>query len=330
VDGGNSWPTASLATTAILGIHFADANNGKIVGQAGGKLQLFTTSDGGADWSPSSSLSVNAGEISFLNASAWNGTNALIGTNQGEVYYTTDNNKWTHVLLSTQTGTKMKDAMAVGLSSDNTTGYCCVHGFTNATDSAGLFFSQTHGASWNPYTLQPVGFIPYGVTFIPGTKTAVITSNMGVFTLASPTDSLRYLAAPSSWSPSSSEISAAGTATNYTISGVSVASGIVDYTVGASSVEPASGITNGISIVNSPNPFSNSTTLYFSLPTDEHVRIRISDVLGRTVSEAFDGLLPAGQRAVELSLKDVMPGVYHCSIETENGEMGEKSIVLMR
>jgi hypothetical protein len=159
----------------------------------------------------------------------------------------------------------------------------------------------------------------------------VITSNQGVFTLASPTDSLVYLAAPTSWDPTSSEVSIGGTPKNYTISAVSAASGIADTTVGvASGVEQTQSAANSLTIENSPNPFSNSTTLYFSLPSDEYVRIRISDVLGRTVSDVYDGLLPAGPRSIELSLNDAMPGVYHCSVETENGEMGVKNIVFMR
>ena len=233
--------------------------------------------------------------------------------------------------VSKAVGHAVRTACGKLFETSNDTGYCCVHGFTEATDSAGLFYSQTHGAAWNPYTLAPAGFIPYGVSFIPGTSTAVITSNQGVFTLAGPGDSLKYLAAPTSWDPTSSEISIGGTASNYTISAVSPASGIADTTVGVTAgVAQTSGISNELTLENSPNPFSNSTMLYFSLPTEEHVIIRISDVLGRTVSEVYDGLLSAGTHSVEETLNDAMPGVYHCSIETENGETGSKCIVFMR
>jgi len=54
------------------------------------------------------------------------------------------------------------------------------------------------------------------------------------------------------------------------------------------------------------------------------------DVLGRTVSEVYDGPLSDGPHAIPVSSDDLARGVYHVSVETESGEHAETSVVLMR
>ncbi len=329
-DGGNSW-NVSHPSTPIRSIHFTSANNGMIVGESNGRWQIYNSNDGGQSWTMGSASAANPNEYSFTNGAFWNGTYGWIGTNQGQVYYTANNGaSWIPIRLQNGTN-KQVNVMNVGFSTDNSTGYASVRAYGSSVDSAGLFFSQTHGAAWSLYTKAPAGFIPYGVSFLPGTTTAVITSNQGVFTLKSPQDSLQYLAAPASWNARGSVISAGGNSGSYTISAVSDASGIVDYNVGGSAVHSNSNRTaSELSIANSPNPFSNSTLVYFTLSQDEQVRIRVTDVLGREVSDVYDGVLSIGPHAMQVELRDTPNGIYHCTIDTESGEHSEKSIVLMR
>ncbi len=61
---------------------------------------------------------------------------------------------------------------------------------------------------------------------------------------------------------------------------------------------------------NYPNPFNPSTHIGFALPKESVVRIRIVDVLGRTVREALDGVRPAGSVTVTLDASDLASGVY--------------------
>src|SRR5205085_181292 len=119
---------------------------------------------------------------------------------------------------------------------------------------------QTHGVTWTQYPFQqaPANFIPYAVSFIPGTSTAIITSNAGVFRLKSPQDALTtFVPAPTTWDASNSQISVGGNASHYTLSGVSMGSGVADYTVGAAAVGEVMPSATTLRIQCAPNPFSN-------------------------------------------------------------------------
>ncbi len=328
-DGGTFSETNVSSTPRI--IHFADANHGIFIGKAGDRWQTQVTLDGGTNWSAGASSPLS-NDTTFNNAGFFHGLRGWFGSSQGRVYLTTNGGQsWNPISIS---GTaKQKNVMAVGFADDDKNGYAAVRDYGPNPDSAGLFYSQSNGTSWSKYLKAPVGFIPFSIAFIPGTTTAVITSNFGIFQLKSPTDSLQFQGYPSSWESNNSVISAAGSASNYTISAVSENSGIVDYTVGTAAVQPAKEIStsaNGLVLSNSPNPFATSTTLYFSLAKEDHVRIRLQDVLGRTVSEVYDGLLSEGPHEIPVSSDDLARGVYHVAVETGNGDRAETSIVLMK
>ena len=320
-------------TTAPLMIHFADASHGMFVGNVGGKWQTQVTGDGGTTWTTGISAT-QANETTFANAGSFHGLKGWFGNSLGQVEFTTNGGQtWNHIPLN-GTAKQMK-VMSVGFDDNGVYGYAGVRDPGGNPDSAGLFTSSTKGTSWSKYQKAPVGFIPYSITFLPGTSIAVITSNMGVYQLASASSDLQYLGYPSSWDSYNSVISAAGTTDQYTVSAVSENSGILDYAVGAAAVQPTNDnatATTGLTLTSAPNPFTTSTTLYFTLAKEEHVRIRLIDVLGRTVSEVFSGSLGEGPHAVPMASSDLdlARGVYHVSVETASGERAETSVVLMK
>jgi len=53
-----------------------------------------------------------------------------------------------------------------------------------------------------------------------------------------------------------------------------------------------------------------STTIRFSLPQREHVRLKVFDVTGREVATLVDGDLEAGNHVVAFAPRDVAGGIY--------------------
>ena len=54
----------------------------------------------------------------------------------------------------------------------------------------------------------------------------------------------------------------------------------------------------------SPNPFNPRTTLSFTLPTTQHVRLDIHDLRGRLVTTLVRGTLPVGRHEVVWNGRD--------------------------
>jgi len=81
--------------------------------------------------------------------------------------------------------------------------------------------------------------------------------------------------------------------------------------------------------VNYPNPFNPSTTISFSLPSEQFVTIRVLDATGREVELLQSGMLPAGVHSSLFFARDLPSGVYTCVV-TAGGEVRTGRIVLAR
>src|SRR5665213_444819 len=220
----------------IRSLHFTDTKNGMLIGDAsGGKWNIQTTTDGGNNWNVSATAP-NAGTAtrSFYNSICQVGQHIWFGTDAGIFLSSNGGSNWADRPLTGATS-KQKHVMAVAFSSALKLGFAAVRPFVSDTDSAALFVSTTQGVEWDKYALAPPGFIPSSIAFIPGTDTAVITSNIGIFKIAKATDGLTYIPAPTSFDARASQVSVGGGSGAYTISAVSDASGIADDTVGTAS-----------------------------------------------------------------------------------------------
>jgi hypothetical protein len=85
---------------------------------------------------------------------------------------------------------------------------------------------------------------------------------------------------------------------------------------------------------NSPNPFNPQTTIGFSLPGSEHVRLDIYDLGGRLVQCLVDKPLQAGHHQIEWNGKDaggrtVASGMYFYRL-TVGKQVSSKKMVLLR
>ena len=75
---------------------------------------------------------------------------------------------------------------------------------------------------------------------------------------------------------------------------------------------------------NYPNPFNPSTTISYNLAKSGHVKITISDVLGKEMATLVDGYNDAGAYAVHWSGADMPSGIYLCRMQAEDAVTGQR------
>lgn len=67
-----------------------------------------------------------------------------------------------------------------------------------------------------------------------------------------------------------------------------------------------------------PNPFKESTTIFYSAMEDAFVRVKLYNNQGKLMGELFDDLVEKGATyQFELDGSGMTPGVYYYTIETE-------------
>jgi len=71
--------------------------------------------------------------------------------------------------------------------------------------------------------------------------------------------------------------------------------------------------------INIPNPFTDNTTLQYSLKKDDFVKIDVYDMQGRLVQQAFEGNQKAGTHQINLDGSDLSAGIYFGNISTSQG-----------
>ncbi len=68
-----------------------------------------------------------------------------------------------------------------------------------------------------------------------------------------------------------------------------------------------------------PNPCRDVATVRFAVPSPQHVRLRVSDVLGRRMFTLIDRKLSQGSHAVRCDMSRFPGGVYYCELESDKG-----------
>lgn len=79
---------------------------------------------------------------------------------------------------------------------------------------------------------------------------------------------------------------------------------------------------------NYPNPFNPGTTIEFSIPTENHVKINIYDALGREVKTLIDQNLSAGNHSVILDASELTTGIYFYKLQSGNKTVIKKMNLL--
>jgi hypothetical protein len=85
---------------------------------------------------------------------------------------------------------------------------------------------------------------------------------------------------------------------------------------------------SGFRINGYPNPLRDSASITITVPTAQHVRVLMVDVLGRTTTVLSDGHLGAGTEEFTWTATGVAPGVYFAILESEMGRWIRPLVVI--
>jgi hypothetical protein len=82
---------------------------------------------------------------------------------------------------------------------------------------------------------------------------------------------------------------------------------------------------------NFPNPFNPATTIYYELPVDSKVTMKVYDMLGREVRGLLDEEQQAGYRDIRFDSASLASGAYICRLHAQptNGSKAFVSAVKM-
>jgi len=80
---------------------------------------------------------------------------------------------------------------------------------------------------------------------------------------------------------------------------------------------------------NYPNPFNPSTTLSYTLTRREHIRLAVTDALGREVAVLADGMMDAGTHEVRFDAGRLAGGLYIARL-TADGRSQTRKMLLMK
>jgi len=79
---------------------------------------------------------------------------------------------------------------------------------------------------------------------------------------------------------------------------------------------------------NYPNPFNPTTTIQFSLPMNENVKLTVYDVLGREVMTLIDGKMNAGVYSVPFDASRFASGIYFYKLHTPGFTQTKKMMLV--
>lgn len=79
---------------------------------------------------------------------------------------------------------------------------------------------------------------------------------------------------------------------------------------------------------NYPNPFNPTTKINFSLPLDEHVTIKLYDMLGNEVKIIASGFYKAGNHTINFSAGELASGTYIYTLESSRYNSSRKLLLL--
>lgn len=77
-----------------------------------------------------------------------------------------------------------------------------------------------------------------------------------------------------------------------------------------------------------PNPFRATTIIRYSLPSPQHVNVRVHDSLGREIAVLVDTWLPRGQHEVMFDAAKLPSGRYHIQVITDHRSQSVQAILL--
>ncbi len=103
----------------------------------------------------------------------------------------------------------------------------------------------------------------------------------------------------------------------------------IDGNIVVRSATPQAGLVNEFSISqNYPNPFNSQTSFSFGLPANDHVTLRVFDLLGREVATVLNRDMNAGNHTINWSAEGLSTGVYVYKLTTSQYSDTKKLLFL--
>jgi len=80
---------------------------------------------------------------------------------------------------------------------------------------------------------------------------------------------------------------------------------------------------------NYPNPFNPTTTIAFSLPKAEYVRLSLYNIVGQEIETLVNGEVPAGQHTLRWTANNLASGVYIYRMQAD-GFVDAKKLIFQK
>jgi hypothetical protein len=77
-----------------------------------------------------------------------------------------------------------------------------------------------------------------------------------------------------------------------------------------------------------PNPFNNSTQIYFSLPGPSNLQLKLFNIIGEEIYEITHGEYNAGEHQIYFNSSRIASGFYILTLMTDNQILSKKIIIL--
>jgi photosystem II stability/assembly factor-like uncharacterized protein len=259
----------------------------------------FFSSDTGAHWTEENS--VGEGSLSISPTGIVVSDGVACSTDEGKT--------WTY----TNTGTYPGTVECVAFN---------IHGEIFSASEGIIYRSTDSGRSWQVTISGIIG----SVNAIVGTRTGVLfaSTHQGVFRSFSDGDF---------WSPVSSGLTANSfgemAVSNDGTLFISTDVGIFRSTASVLGVSGSENSPTPIILVqNSPNPFTQSTNISFTLNEPSFITLKLFNPLGSEVAALANGFLDAGEHAITFDRGDLPDGVYFYRLEAGSEALTRSFVVL--
>jgi len=322
IDGGTSWVAQTSASFNVNSypefIYFWDKNNGVALGDPNPSVfEIYTTSNGGANWLPVPSASIPpplAGELGYYTFSVI-GSTIWTGTTAGRMLKSTD--MGLHWTASTVIANKPVNKPVF---KDLNNGLCQI-GQNNDT----LMRTNDGGATWNivPYTGKYLmgdlcyasGANPFYICTgsLPGCYGSSYSTDDGVswtsIDVVVRHFCLAFLNSSVGWSGS------------VIMSGSPTTEGIYKWT-GINGIKEYQNLL-GLKLY--PNPNNGLFHITQENSTDDRIQISVSDIVGKL---AYNTSLTSNVSGLDMDLTSQPKGLYFVRVTNSKGESGVKKLVI--
>jgi hypothetical protein len=79
-----------------------------------------------------------------------------------------------------------------------------------------------------------------------------------------------------------------------------------------------------------PNPADHISTIRFTICSKTYINLKISDIIGQSCLTIVDKVLPPGTHEVDFPVTGLSPGIYYCTLTSEESRKTKMLIVSNR